>query len=216
MSRTLIEAARDFPPDVRVASAFCEVAHRTGDWGEAIRRWDKLISDFPEKWAGYGGKAATLSAMGQTAEAGALLAREAKRRPRDAIAFHDIARWAEKSRNWAAAESAWRTYISIDKHSWWTFRDLSQALTAQGKLREAERVITEGARRFPNNIDIAIDFARSAEASNIWKLAVSRWTKIAKTWPDDPRPREALAEAKRRVSQLEDTTSIAFAQGVQP
>jgi tetratricopeptide (TPR) repeat protein len=54
----------------------------------------------------------------------------------------------------------------------------ADCLAGLGRQKEAEDLIDQAARRFPNNFDIAVAHARYAERRKDWPQALNRWSAI--------------------------------------
>jgi pentatricopeptide repeat protein len=150
-------AISDNPNHVGLAEGYAKSASSRGDVKEALLRWKKLIDTFPESWSGYRGMISALFEAGDQDAAFALLKTESMLRRRNPDAAHDVARWAERVGNWGEAEAAWRWFIHLDNRYDWAYNDLARALAKQGKIREAEKVLRSAKKRFPVQLDLAVD-----------------------------------------------------------
>jgi tetratricopeptide (TPR) repeat protein len=156
-------AMSDNPNYVGLAAGYAKSAYQKGDFKEALARWDRVINNFPESWAGYGGKVALLYEIGETKAALSLLKDESSLRRHNLDALHDLGRWSERLGNWREAECAWRSFIRLNNQRHWAFRDLARALVKQGRVQEAEKILSGARKRFPQEDELTIDAAALAE-----------------------------------------------------
>jgi tetratricopeptide (TPR) repeat protein len=95
-----------------VAVEYARVAHRRGDWTEALRRWTLVMSRFPDDAAGVEGACVALERLKRFDEWDQLLGSAVARFANRATFAADYARaatrrsdWLEARRRWEAAQS---------------------------------------------------------------------------------------------------------------
>jgi tetratricopeptide (TPR) repeat protein len=142
-----------------------------------------------ESDAGHGAEDDWLQAAREARDAGhiiearSLLERAAQRFPGSAGVTHDLARVAEAMRDWPAAEQHWRTFLTRATHLWWAYTSLANVLREQGRLQEANAVLTEQFVPLAQEPGIFFEFARLAERADDWLEAARRWADATARFP---------------------------------
>jgi predicted Zn-dependent protease len=153
----LSSAWTQFPFQPELAAYAADYAKAAGNWDEAFRIWNEVMRRFPAEWIGYQGHIQTLTAGGRHAEADEFLSRHASDFSSDVNAMHDFAQLAERQGDWAEAERRWRSLIAMPQSKAWHHLRLFRTLQNQGRFSEAGEVLLDGARRFPEDSDIALE-----------------------------------------------------------
>jgi hypothetical protein len=68
-----------------------------------------------------------------------------------------------------------------------------------GRSGEADHVLETGMRRFPENLDIAMECAGSPVAAGDWDKSFRRWTELALRFPDNSRISDARGDAELHI-----------------
>jgi tetratricopeptide (TPR) repeat protein len=101
----LQEAAPRFPDAVWLMSHAGWLAHRRGDFEEAMRRWDAMLATHPSEQEGYRGAYLTLRRIGRLTDAERIL--------RQALARFPTARWFWME--WALLAGMHYEYVELDR-----------------------------------------------------------------------------------------------------
>ena len=115
---------------------------------------------------------------GRLAEACVLLEKAAQRFPDSAAVMHDLARIAEATLDWREAERHWRGFLALATHLWWAHTGLANALREQGRLRDADAVLTGQFERLAQEPWIFFEYALLAERAQDWPEAAKRWAGV--------------------------------------
>jgi tetratricopeptide (TPR) repeat protein len=153
---TLAYAEKEFSsvvPDVLAETAY--MAEARGDTQEALKRWTEVMARYPNNWLGYRGKISLLLKLEHYAEADSLIGQHARMFPDEPLAVIELGKFAERRKDWAGAETAWRSFINLEGSAAWGHVRLIESLKAQRKLEMAERTLQEALERFPNDRGIA-------------------------------------------------------------
>jgi tetratricopeptide (TPR) repeat protein len=207
-SAALSKAAGILPKDPFVAAESATLSQAMGDWPEAFRRWDEIIARFPDNWIGVRGKISALSKNGSFADADRLLNEMAPRYYHDTNALNDIARFAERHKEWNRAEETWRSFIKLNDKMSWAYVGLYKALLQQEKWSDAKEVLIEARERFPTNLEIAIDAAKLYERLEDWDGAAECWHSVSELRPSSYEGVLGEAGALRRQGRFAQADDI--------
>jgi tetratricopeptide (TPR) repeat protein len=224
--RVLGEAVARFPDNLDAANAYAWVAHHRRDWEEALKRWEQVISRFNQSQEGRRGAAQVLLELGRLGEAVNVLSPALRMFPDDPNLAALNGWLATRRRDIAEAERVWRDMRvrfpdNLDGYFGWAI-----ALREESRLDEAEAMLLEAARRFPDNTMIAMDLARIPERGQNWELATRRWREVTARFPsiaqahiglgnsllsagEIPAAREVLRRGRRRFA---DDPDVAIAE----
>ena len=156
-----------------------------GNWSDALRIWNEIRTQFPNAPAGYVGAGIALRETGRLDEAENLLAEGAQRFADNVPITLERARLANARRDWPEAARRWQAARPHFDDNPSAHVGAGHALRQAGRLDEAESLLAEGTERFPENIPIALERARLANAKRDWPEAVRRWQAIIERWPTD-------------------------------
>jgi tetratricopeptide (TPR) repeat protein len=207
----LHEAVVQFPDEPQILAEVARAAQIRGDLAEATRTWDLIIARFPGQWIGYRGKAHTLAQGGQHAEADQLTETLAPTLPDNTDALHDLARLAERRRDWKRAETAWRSFVAREQRGSWAYLALAHVLREQALYPEAQAVLRDALPRFPNDADLSAEAARCAELLGDLVEAARFWQAIATLRPKSPDGPLGEADMLRRYGQTEAADTVIVA-----
>jgi tetratricopeptide (TPR) repeat protein len=173
-------------------------ASRRKDWPEALRRWSLVQSMFPHNSAGYVGSASTLREMGRLDEAASLLVRVKDMFPDDAYAFVEQA-WLENRRGaWDVAAGYWEVVQEKFPSHPAGYVGGAAAYHALGRFVDADNLIVEGRRHFPDNREIAFWWADLAAQRADWHEAAKRWLALRDVFPTELR---CILDAARALTE---------------
>ncbi len=204
----LHEGLARFPDQAELLAEYARFAEASGDWTEAVRRWDNVITRYPAAWAGYGGKVGALARMGRAEEADAALLAYGALLPDDPGALHDLGRRAERHQDWQAAEAAWRGFLRHEQRVDWAFIGLAQALARQDRLSAAAQVLADAMRHLPGSAALAIEAARVSEARDRPSEAAAHWRIVARLSPDLPDGAIGEADALTRQGDIAGAEAV--------
>jgi tetratricopeptide (TPR) repeat protein len=96
----------------------------------------------------------------------------------------DLAKLAETRHDWVAAEHWWREFSALAPHIWWALSAVGRAVREQGRVADADALVTELKVRFPNEPAVFMEAARRAEQQGDWPEAEHQWNELAVRFPD--------------------------------
>jgi tetratricopeptide (TPR) repeat protein len=179
----LSEAIARFPDDMDVLTAHAWVAHQRGDWEEALKRWENIISRFKQSSEARRGAAQALLELDRLAEAANVLAPAVRMFPDDPN-IASLGGWiATRRRDIVEAERIWGDIRTRFPDNFDGYFGCAIALREVNRLDEAEHMLLEAARRFPDSVLIAMDLARIPERKQDWEHATQRWREVAARFP---------------------------------
>ena len=195
-AESLLEiAASKFPGNVDVAVEHAALASHRRQWDVAGERWSSVLAragDIPHVWISA---ARSLREQRRFDEADAMLSEAATRfQLRPEIASERC--WISEARgNWREAELRWAKFREDFPavSAGWTRG--GHALREQNRPVEADTLLQEAQRLFPDERHPLIDHAWLATWQRDWPAAASRWRSVRKRFPDEDQSwlREAAA-----------------------
>jgi predicted Zn-dependent protease len=159
-------------------------AYNRQDLAEAVRRWEAVRMKFPGHPAGHVGLAISLRDMDRGDEAEAILADARQRFPTDAGVAIEYASLAHRRRDWPEAILRWESVRANfpERSRGYGFGAL--ALAEAGHSADADALLAAGARKFPDDLGIAMEFALLAHRRQDWAAARARWQQVRDRFPD--------------------------------
>jgi pentatricopeptide repeat protein len=114
----------------------------------------------------------------------------------------DLARLAETRHDWVAAEHWWREFSALAPHIWWALSAVGRAVREQGRVADADALVTELHERFPNEPAVFMEAARLAEQKGDWPEAEHQWGELAVRFPDSWESYRGRARILREQGEL--------------
>jgi tetratricopeptide (TPR) repeat protein len=143
---TLNRAYWRYQNDSRAPAELAWIAHRSGDWPEAIRQWEHLREIFPRVPAGYIAGAQALRAVGRVEEAEAVLLVGADRLDNvGAEPLVEYARFAHGRGDWPEAVRRWEAVRARLPDRPGGYIAGAEALEEMGRHQEAAELRAAGA-----------------------------------------------------------------------
>jgi tetratricopeptide (TPR) repeat protein len=179
----LAGALERFPDHQEALIEYAWIAQIRGLWPEALTRWERVITRFPELSLPRRCGATVLLELGRYAEAASVLAPAARMLPDDPDVLA-VSGWiATRSGDFKRAEAVWQTFRERHPERADGFRGGALTLRDQGRWDDAEAAMEEATRRFPDEPSVAMDWAELAERRQEWPLAVARWRDVLGRFP---------------------------------
>jgi predicted Zn-dependent protease len=181
----LLDACQRFPHDQGPMIERAWLATHRGDWCEAIRRWAQVREELPDHLAGWTAAAAALQGSGANHEADALLADAVRKFPDDPVPLTELARLAQRLRDWPKAAERWAHLRAKfpDLEAGWTGG--AAALEQAGDASGAASLLSDAAQRFPTLTAPLLEFARRAHDRRDWPEAAYRWDLLRRFRPTE-------------------------------
>ncbi len=166
---------RRFPDDSRIIIAHAMLANQRRDWNEGVKRWDVVLTQFPEMPDGPIGMSEALLALRRYQDVKAILD-PARRFFSGYRQVHLMAGWAAtEGKDIGDAEEIWRYVRTHFPEESGGYLGWARILKDNGRLDEAEAVLRQGAETLPGDFDIAVDLAWISRDRRDWAEAISRW-----------------------------------------
>ena len=204
----LVEGQLLFPAEQGLFAEHARQAMQRRDWLEAVRCWEAVRTRFPDQTSSYLEGAAALRELGRLDEAEALLESGTERFVNEARPAIEFAIIAHHRREWDKAVDRWQRFRARfpDKTEGYLFAAI--ALRQLGRQKEAEEVIVEGARRLPDSVELAGQFAWAAAHQLRWAEAEARFAELIERFPDAPVGYMGGAVAQRAQGRFAEGDAI--------
>lgn len=181
----LTEAMHRFSSAAEPLIEFALVAHASGNWDEALTRWEKVRSRFVHP-VGYLYAGRTLIAAKRLNEADAILSEAFE-------LFHDSPETVTDHAWIAIHQGRWVEGLRRSQNGLGRFPEAKLLYVGAAfclrKLRrfaEADSLLTDAVGRFPQEISITQAWAETAQQRSDWPTALHRSDRLISLWPDQP------------------------------
>ena len=200
-ARTVLDAALlRFPDDANICVERAWVALDLGEPEDALARARDVIARFPERLEGPACAAAALRRMLRFAEADAILLAGLRDLPDHGRLAFDYAVNASDAGDRPEALRRWLEVRAKFPDDPLAYAGLGTALKDVKRFDEADAILSEGMRRFPDNANIGVNHAWVAEVRQDWPEALRRWEALACRFPADARVQSCRSEALNKAS----------------
>lgn len=172
----IAEATSKFPKHAWLLIQQAQRAGEREDWPAAEESWRAcLASDPTGQWWVHAELARALAEQGNTTESEEVLLAGQALHPTEAGLLIEYARVAEKRKDWAEAERRWAQTRDRFPERALGFISGIVALREQGLTEAAERLLEEGATRFPDDFWFLSQRAETAMRERDWAAAEQCW-----------------------------------------
>jgi tetratricopeptide (TPR) repeat protein len=232
-------ARAQFPASLAVREEQARVAQRAGAWEEAARRWAALRALAPDLELAYTVGSVPLRQLKRFEEALGLLRTAMAKFPGSVSIAAEYARVAteahppegeplrhEQARpslsalqadarahvlkgEWAAAGAVWASVRRDHPDDPSGFVGGALAARRAGDLQAAENLIQQGQARFPDNAELALEWARSAAARQDHPVALARWRDVTRAHPRSLPAWTGLLQQLRAMQLFDDAEDAA-------
>jgi tetratricopeptide (TPR) repeat protein len=202
------QAIERFPHDSGPLVGWAALAHGQADWTAAAQRWGTIRARFPREALGYSLGVVALRALGRTAEAELVLATAIQHFPDEGRLRFEYAVAAAERADWPAAAERWEALRARFPEQPGGYIGGADALSAQGRLEEAEALLTEAVTRFPEDQRSAVEHGWSANHRRDWPEAVRRWEAVRQRYPDEVAGYCGAAQALRQLHRLDEAEAV--------
>jgi tetratricopeptide (TPR) repeat protein len=178
------------------------------DSAEALRLWQELRRDFPERPEGYVWPIQVMWQDGRLDEADAMAAAARARFPEDPEVAVQHAWIAMKRERWEEALGWWAMARSHAPDRLETYLWAVRALWRSGRLDDADAIAAEAFERFPNNTDVQAECAWIAVNRQDWEAALRYWSLVRDAEPERLDATAGTAQALRNLGHTDEAAEI--------
>jgi tetratricopeptide (TPR) repeat protein len=205
-ARSLMEAALTrVPADADPFGAYCALAQQRQEWPEAITRWEAYRRRFPDRAIGYSAESTALREQSRFEEAEALVLEGLRRHPNDREMLASSAFVATARKDWELALERWQTYVDRFPDQAVGYNQAGVALRELTRFAEADAVLRDALRRFPDDSEIIGNLAWNAWHKRDWLEALRRWKNYCERFPEDPLGPEQAKRVLQELGYYDDT-----------
>jgi tetratricopeptide (TPR) repeat protein len=204
----LTDADLRFPINASFWVEYARSADDRGDWEEALSRCKVIREHFPDLGWGYVGGANALDHLGRRDEARLLMEAGLAQVPADADPFGTYCWLAQNRQEWPEAITRWEGYRRRFPDRGVGYSAESIALREQSRFDEAESLVREGLRRYPDDPELLASFAFVADARKDWDQALIRWQDYVDRFPDRAAGYIHAGIVHRELQQFDEADSI--------
>ncbi len=209
----LQRATERWPADPLLATERAGLATHRRDWPEALERWRALQARFGKSASACQGECEALIALGLTDEAEECLKATMADHPDHPGLMMQGASLAVQREDWPTACERWAAFRRRFGVRMETCEQEVDALTRAGQRSEAEQLLLEATRRFPNRRPLALKLAQLLSQHQNWAAAAERWKILRKRFPPTVECFQEEAQALTRLDRLDEAESL-LAQAV--
>ena len=204
----LREGQARLPGDHRVFAEYARCAEAERDWPEAVRRWATARERFPDQKECYLGGAAALRDAGHMVESDALLSDGIERFPTDPNFPIAFARNASARHDWDEAVSRWRNVQTRFPGELAGHYGLTLALRDNGRLDEAEAVLTDVIGQYPNDAGLMLEWAVLAQRRQAMPEALRRSEIARERMPENQLAYLVSADALHALGRRDEADAL--------
>lgn len=178
-----------------------------GDRRGPLPIWNRMRAEFPDLCLTTKTGHRILFNLGCLDEVEEILLEGRKRYPR---VGYFVAAWAQVAQQRGNFEEALRrceVAIRDFPAVFEAYLTGSRCLSALSRDSEAEAMLSDAVRKFPDKLDILVEHARCAERRNDWEQALYRYSEISRRF-DDPNVALATAACLRALGRLAEAMEV--------
>jgi tetratricopeptide (TPR) repeat protein/predicted O-methyltransferase YrrM len=185
--------------------AYCRLAQDRQEWSEAITRWEGFRRRFPDRAIGYSAESVALRHLSRFDEAEALVLEGLRRYPDDGEMQANHAFVASARKDWEQALERWHAYVDRFPDQAVGYIQAGIALRELARFAEADGILREALRRFPDDSEVLGNFAWNAYRKRDWLEALRRWKAYCERYPQDPLGPEQARRVLQELGYYDDT-----------
>ena len=162
-----------------------KISLQVGDVIEASRRWDQACVSHPVLVRRSPDSITILLGLKRFDEAEALIASCKQEFPGDSHYAEGYSLVPQSRGDIAEALGRWRKAQRRFPAAWRSYVEEAVCLCLLGKAGEADRLLTNAIRMFPEQLHIWIQWGRVSDAQSEWNQSAERWQSVADKfqWP---------------------------------
>jgi tetratricopeptide (TPR) repeat protein len=173
------------PDEINQIEEQAWIAYKSGQWLEAVQRWEIYREHFPYSGQGFSLASIALIELGRFSEADALLLRALEKFPDFAEAQADYAFVAHRQRDWREAVARWEAFRAKFPAVMMGYSLGATALCELGRYADADHVIRLGLDRLPDDEELLEKYAWAAQPAGGVHEAQRRWQSLREKYPDN-------------------------------
>ena len=205
-----------FADDATVQTLSAQIAQQRGLSALALRRWDAVISSDPGQVEGYLGAAQCLNDLSRFADAQAVL-QPALRRFSTSAEMAVMSAWtAHYLADFTAAVASWEGVRGRFPDLAVGYTGAATSLLPLGRVAEAAALVQQAVHLFPNDIHVAMDFARLPEHAQDWDEAARRWAAVFERFAEVDAVRSGYAEMLSKAGRWSEAEVLLEAAVARP
>lgn len=182
----LSEGKELHPNNRTLFSDYAYLAQDQKNWAAAVERWEDYHSRFPNDALGFLGASIALRELRRYDDAEQILQTALEAYPDNSQLLASRAYVAQQRNDWEGALHIWNVFRGKFPDDPIGYASKGAALLTLQRFREADAVLEEGLKRFPNHPQLVGNYAWVASRSRDWPEALKRWSKYRDQFPTDP------------------------------
>jgi tetratricopeptide (TPR) repeat protein len=197
-------------PDSRILSAdYAYLAQDQRNWAAAFNRWESYSARFSGEAIGLLGVSIALRELQRYDEAEKILRGALDAYPDDSQLLANRAYVAQQRGDWEGALGYWNVFRPKFPDDPIGYATTGVVLLELQRFKEADAVLDEGLRRFPNHPQLVGNYAWVAFRSQDWPEALKRWTEYRDKFPADPLGHRQTMLVLGELGRFEDANLLA-------
>lgn len=200
--------AAEGKPDPNVLAVQGQFLAEQGEWSKAAELWQEMARAVPSDRRGYIEAARALRKLGRYEQADEVLCSAAGPFPQDFQIDLEYAWVAHSAEHWEDASRRWRELRLRHPANVAGYICSALSLRVGGRREEAEALLREASVAFPENPEVALQYAWSAHLARDWKEADARWAAMRERFPHRPEGFSFGGGALRDAGQYEDAIAL--------
>ena len=204
----LRDAIGRFPNQPQPLIDHAQLAAIQRQFPQAVERWDAVLARFPTQLEAYTGKASALREMRRFDDTEAVLTAAMALFPGQPSVVIEHAWITHFRRDWGAAVERWDNVRALFPDMSVGYTGGAIALREAGRAAEAEALLLDAERRFPQAIDPPRERAALAQARQDWEEASRRWAVVRERFPAEPAGYLGGAVCLREMARVDEAGAL--------
>ncbi len=196
------------PPPFDEALRAADRLQGDGHYAEALAVLLLICTVYPDSSHAAARACGLMLHLGRLDPAARLIEAGLARFPQTAGFLYDHARLAERRRDLPAAAERWQRVRERFPEDWQGYTGGAAALRDLGHVPEAEQILADAAQRFADRFEVAVEYARLANARRDWLAAAERWGRVRAAFPDRCLGQVGAAQALREAGRLDEAEAV--------
>ena len=179
-----LEGLMVVPKAIRPYVQYAEISMLKNDFEEAIKRWNKIIEQFPNKAEGYAGEARTYARLGDFEHDEILCRTRIKNMPHEFWPYIELAEISMRQGEFNEAIIRWKDVRKRFPDKAIGYIRASIAYCEIERFQDAENLCKRCLDIFPNDIRAFIEYAEISMRKKDYNEALSRWQIVRNRFPN--------------------------------